>query len=245
MTLALDPPSAADRLAWSLKLYGAAGTARLAASKVARRLRRQASDDAYTEWRDRLCDRRLNVETAAPVSPEALALSPEDEAARAAAVEYRPTSAADAAVMLSRLPIDRPATHFVDLGCGKGRVLALARSMGFAAVTGVEFSAPLAEAARRNLVDCSLGGEAKAEVVVGDAAAFEPPAGPLVVYLFNPFGPAVLGPAVGRLESSLEADPRECWVVYANALHRDCFGRRWQAADAGDDWWAVYRWGGA
>jgi len=40
---------------------------------------------------------------------------------------------------------------FVDLGCGKGRALLLARDFGFKQIVGLELSAVLAEAARANL----------------------------------------------------------------------------------------------
>src|SRR5215472_1458160 len=39
---------------------------------------------------------------------------------------------------------------FVDLGCGKGRVLLMARELGFGRIIGVEFAPALAKVARRN-----------------------------------------------------------------------------------------------
>lgn len=41
---------------------------------------------------------------------------------------------------------------FVDIGCGRGRVLWLAKTFGFAKVTGIEIDEELALAAKRNLI---------------------------------------------------------------------------------------------
>ena len=95
------------------------------------------------------------------------------------------------------------------MGAGMGRaVLSLASEMGFKEVVGVELHPTLVGIARRNVAIWRKAGRERGpmRIVEGDAAEFELPEGPVVVFLFNPFGAAVLrrllkgwsGAALGR-----------------------------------------------
>ncbi len=85
-------------------------------------------------------------------------------------------------------------TTFVDLGAGMGRAVLLASEMGFKAVLGVELHPTLARIAWKNIRLWKEMGRPQStiRIVEGDAEEFALPAGPLVVFLFNPFGAAVL-----------------------------------------------------
>jgi SAM-dependent methyltransferase len=126
---------------------------------------------------------------------------------------YSSTSERHIRVLLADLP--RYAT-FLDLGCGKGRALIVAAEMGFKTVIGVEFAHELVEVANRNL---TLTRHTLAKVVHADASRYEPPAGPLVVYLYNPFDAAIMKPVVEKLK----AHQGELWVVYVNPRYADLF----------------------
>ena len=91
---------------------------------------------------------------------------------------------------------------FVDLGCGKGRALMLAAEMPFREAMGVELDRGLAAVAQRNVRRWVELGRARCPVgvVQGDATEVELPAGPLVVYLYNPFRAEVLRRLLLRLE---------------------------------------------
>jgi len=54
------------------------------------------------------------------------------------------------------------------------------------------------------------------ESVCADATTFAAPAGPLVIYLFNPFPEAGLRRALANLTESLDTHPRPVYVVYHN-----------------------------
>jgi SAM-dependent methyltransferase len=118
-----------------------------------------------------------------------------------------------------------PSFTFIDLGCGKGRPLLVASEFPFRAAIGVELSAALAQSARRNLElyvrnvvpDCDL------KVEVGDAAAFNFPAGDLCVFLYNPFGAEVMQRVVSNLEHILQNEARRVFVVYYNPVHGACW----------------------
>lgn len=86
-------------------------------------------------------------------------------------------------------------TTFVDLGAGMGRAVLLASELAFKAVVGVELHPTLAGIARKNVRTWRAAGRERSpiRIVEGDAVEFGLPAGPVVVFLFNPFGAAVFG----------------------------------------------------
>lgn len=188
----------------SLRRRGLRGTMnrlrRLLTSRRAAR-RTAAADRAFDEAR--------GVDTATWVRvPELDTESPN----RRFAVRYQPSSVDEFALLLAKLDVDEREFVFVDYGSGKGRVLMLAAELPFKRVLGVEFSQSLDRIAQKNLA--TLGERrASVETVVMDATEFDPPAEPLVLYFFNPFGPPVLGPVLARVWASLEQHPRPAYVV--------------------------------
>jgi len=122
-------------------------------------------------------------------------------------VRYQPVDPPTFRQCLVPLHEDWSQFTFVDLGCGKGRALLLARELGFGRIIGVEFAPALAKMARRNAPF--------AEVVVGDAAEYLFPTCPLVVFLYNPFDEVVLQRVVVHLP--------ECYVAYLNPRHDEVF----------------------
>jgi len=117
-----------------------------------------------------------------------------------------------------------PAT-FVDLGCGKGKVLVIAhevfgrrrfRTQPPVAVVGVEHHPGLALVAERNLWrrTRSLG-----DVRVGDArsVSLDDLADPVLAFLYNPF----TGPVLAEVAKQLSM--RACTVVYVNPVEPDAF----------------------
>jgi len=99
---------------------------------------------------------------------------------------------------------------FIDLGCGKGRVLLVAANFGFKQVIGVEFSHELAEIAKKNLRKMGI---ANAAVVQTDAAKYRFPDSDMVVYLFNPFSEEVMQTVISNLRESLA---KKIYVIYVN-----------------------------
>jgi SAM-dependent methyltransferase len=130
---------------------------------------------------------------------------------------------------------------FVDLGCGKGFVLALAALHGFGRIVGVELDPGLAGRARVNAEVLSARTSSAVDVVEGDASAFELPPEPTVVYMYNPFGPQTMRDVARRVDRSLAERPRPVFVVYVNPLHRHV----WDESSTlrlrtGNRHWAVY-----
>jgi SAM-dependent methyltransferase len=107
---------------------------------------------------------------------------------------------------------------FIDIGCGKGRALVVASERRFARLLGIELVADLADAARRNAAVIAARHKERPpiEVVRADAATFEYPPQPLVIFLYQPFEMPVMRKVVAQLQASLAAAPRPVIVLYVN-----------------------------
>jgi SAM-dependent methyltransferase len=117
--------------------------------------------------------------------------------------------------MQTRLQLDFACFRFVDVGSGKGRALLLASEYPFIDVSGVEMSADLERVARANIArypESPHGTPVKS--LLGDAAEFQWPSGPLIVYMWNAFTEPVLEKVLHNLAISLLAEPRELYLVY-------------------------------
>ncbi len=162
-------------------------------------------------------DRELGIRAQRSVAKERLGL---EGANRQHAERYEASPPHILEEMLLGLPIDEPRTTFIDLGCGKGRVLCHAALRPFHRVVGVELSAALCRQARANIeaMPHKLKRAKAIEVQHKDAAALRFGPGPLVVYMYNPFGPAVLRPLLGRLSQRPPGAP--AWLLYYEPKHQ-------------------------
>lgn len=114
--------------------------------------------------------------------------------------------------------------HLVDLGCGKGRAMAVAAHFGFNKITGVEFSEKLADEAKKNL--SSTGKKIPSlqwEVIIQNVRHYEIPADSDCIFLFNPFDQVVLGNVLDNIESSIQNNPRSMYVIYLTPNYRQLF----------------------
>ncbi|MCU1320083.1 MAG: SAM-dependent methyltransferase [Edaphobacter sp.] len=119
---------------------------------------------------------------------------------------------------LSSLSLDWQRFTFLDVGSGKGRALLLASRFPFKRIVGVELSPQLSAAAAANIPKFSAPWQQSYNIEAhnGDALAFDFPAGPFVLYLYNPFLPPVLKRFLKNLNRSLTAEPREFHLIYFN-----------------------------
>ncbi len=119
-----------------------------------------------------------------------------------------------------------PGFSFVDVGSGKGLVVMHASRHPFREIVGIEMSPELHAIAARNIARFAAAhpDAAPMRLVQGDALACPLPAGPLVVYLYNPFDATLLAPFTARLEAIVSPD-REVLVAYVNPVHREVFDR--------------------
>lgn len=168
-----------------------------------------------TRW---LSDRLLGISTTRKERARSLDLPPD---VAAEAHDYEPSPYGVLIDALLSIPIEPADFTFVDVGCGKGRVLAEALQHGFARVIGLEASTRLAAVAQENLQ--KLEDRDRAEVWVGDASAAALPDEPLVVYLFNPFGRAAHDRFARRVEERIQRSAEALWVVHYLPEHKDAW----------------------
>jgi SAM-dependent methyltransferase len=120
---------------------------------------------------------------------------------------------------LRTVEIDPQASTFVDLGCGKGRALVVAAELGWRRLVGVEYDPKLAARAQENAESYSRRKQSSPdlsiEIIEGDAANYEPPAGQFVLFMYNPFGEETVAAVIDRVVQSWRSDRRPVAVVYA------------------------------
>jgi predicted RNA methylase len=106
---------------------------------------------------------------------------------------------------------------FVDFGSGKGRALLCAAAFPFARIAGVEWSTDLCAIARRN-VEIFRARHPSAppiEVHCMSVLDFELPPGPVVVYVYNPFGPTLTRQVLDQIGRHGRSASQRCLVAYA------------------------------
>lgn len=115
------------------------------------------------------------------------------------------------------------AYSFVDLGAGKGRAMLLAAEMPFRKVIGVELNLHLAGIAQRNAARWRRAARSKANirVVQEDAAKFQWPRAPLLVYLYNPFNCSLVAKMAEKLAAAVSPGPGLIDILYVNPTCTD------------------------
>jgi SAM-dependent methyltransferase len=123
---------------------------------------------------------------------------------------------------LTSLPLAHRDYTFVDMGCGKGRVLLLASELPFRRIVGIEFATPLAEIAQHNLRSYRWNIQRCRDVAVvtGDATEWELPPEPTVLFFANPFFPNVMRQVIENLERSFLHSPHDLFVLFVGLLSR-------------------------
>lgn len=187
------------------------------AARIIRSLQTRLHRHLLDRWQDWL----LGIDASGRIWPSELSLKgPNAEQAS----EYIGTPTWVLRRALDRLNLDT--RNFVfDLGSGKGRVILRAAARPFRRVEGVEFSEPLHRIALKNIAKARAAGMLRSPVIAHnqDVTEFDVPKEPLVIYSFNPFGQKIMKTFLEKLGASLRAHPRDCYFIYLNPQHRDCF----------------------
>ncbi|HEY0328857.1 MAG TPA: class I SAM-dependent methyltransferase [Rhodopseudomonas sp.] len=160
------------------------------------------------------CDSKYGTETGGRVALDDLTIGHDSRRYGERYQASDPGVLRDAVAFIGLTPGDYT---FVDLGCGKGRMLIAAAELGFQSCVGVEFADELAELAARNVAACEFS---HVSVVHGDAADYAFGDAPFLLYMFNPFSQQVMQRVrehLLRLKS-----PNYC-IVYKNARWRQLF----------------------
>ena len=121
--------------------------------------------------------------------------------------QYFPTEPWLFEQIMQALPIDFQRIHVCGSWLRQGRVLLMAAPYGFKRIMGVEFMPEWHKIAEENIrkFAAQYGIASPIESFCMDAREFDFPAGPLVVYLFNPFPEPVLAVVLEKVRESLIA----------------------------------------
>jgi SAM-dependent methyltransferase len=121
--------------------------------------------------------------------------------------------------VLGNVPVQADKDVFVDYGSGLGRVVAVAASMPYRKVHGVELSKGLHDVAVRNLqiakpkLRCQ-----NVELHNVDARAFAVPDDLSVIFFFMPFNADILTVVLNNILRSVQAAPRKVTILYMHPL---------------------------
>jgi SAM-dependent methyltransferase len=168
----------------------------------------------YEPATDHSFDERHGTDTAGAVEPAELGIADADT--RDKAILYLPSPPAVSRWMFDHVGIEPAQFTFVDLGCGKARVLLVAAERPFYRVIGVEISAELAAVARRNIERYQPPSRRvrEIEIVNVDVTTFELPPTNVLVHLYHPFDPEITAAVLRRLQASLADAPRRVVIAY-------------------------------
>jgi SAM-dependent methyltransferase len=103
--------------------------------------------------------------------------------------------------------------HFIDIGCGKGRVCFYAIKI-FQTVTGIDFSAKLIDEARQNLSNFNIPYKREINFELIDDRRYLLPNEKCVIFLFNPFDDFILKDFLLINESHFRN--HKSFIIYAN-----------------------------
>jgi len=140
-------------------------------------------------WRDRWFERWNGLDVEGII--EQSDYGPADISTLARATFYQPIPVRYLARILRQAKKSIPRlTHFIDIGCGKGKACVyMGLKGGFDRITGIEFAPRLASAAKANMRRAGL---VQSDILEIDARDYALPAAPTLVFLFNPFDAAAL-----------------------------------------------------
>lgn len=121
-------------------------------------------------------------------------------------------------------PASAAGSHFLDIGCGKGRALCVAAHQDFKQVTGLDFAKDLCEAAKENLnITKQKNPDFEYKIINNDAFYFEIPDDVNCIFFFNPFDEIIMSGVVNNIFESLQSNPRKISIIYVNPLHKELF----------------------
>jgi SAM-dependent methyltransferase len=183
----------------------------------------RAMQGAVSAIEDSMFDFRLGLQTSDMVNVADLDISDENKLHSS---PYRPTRIRyfHKLMALHLLPTD---STFVDVGCGKGRIVIAAARHGFRRIVGIEISPQLAEMARRNVdrFRRRTGNAAEIDIQCANVLEVELPYESQVLYLYRPFDRHVMTQFIDKLRESIRLATRDVWLVVNEVSYRDVFER--------------------
>ncbi|MBP6686240.1 MAG: class I SAM-dependent methyltransferase [Lacibacter sp.] len=140
------------------------------------------------------------------------------------ATEYMPVNYFTIEQVLDHLPEKAKQGMFLDIGCGKGRALCVAAAYGFIKLYGIDFAKQLIDQAEQNLLLAKKRyPNLNYELSWSDISTLEIGKEVSTVFLFNPFDEVLMKKIIQKINSSLQQNPRELYVLYCSPRHEELF----------------------
>lgn len=116
---------------------------------------------------------------------------------------------------------------FVDLGCGKGRVVLFLALQNLKKVIGIELHKDLANAAKSNMTKMKSKLNTPVEIINKDATNFNLE-NCTIFFLNNPFGYKTMEKIIGNINKSLLTNPRKIKILYRHPYSQDILNdKKW------------------
>lgn len=135
---------------------------------------------------------------------------------------YEPVNYYSLTTLFDHLKTPDVKTTLLDVGCGRGRVLAVGAAYGFRDMIGIDFSERLCEQAREVMEGVKeLYPGLTVTITCADARDYDIPDTVGVVFLFNPFDDLVMESFIDKIFESLYRRERPIKVLYANPQFKE------------------------
>jgi SAM-dependent methyltransferase len=130
-------------------------------------------------------------------------------------VDYMPTGVLPFKKLMKEIDFPKESV-FVDVGCGKGRLLLLASQYGFKKILGIEFSHQLYEEAKKNIAQFQKknGKRLNIDLIESDVVDYVIESNQNVFFLYNPFSAQVMTRFLENIKTSLHKKYRKIWLIY-------------------------------
>jgi hypothetical protein len=126
--------------------------------------------------------------------------------------------------LLQRITEMGAGRSFTDLGCGKGRAMAVAAHYGFTTIRGIDFAAEVCKSAEENMRNITqLFPSVQYEVICDNVAEYKIQPDESVFFMFNPFDDTTIRTFLEKVERSIDRFPRTVYFLYASPKHIDVF----------------------
>jgi SAM-dependent methyltransferase len=148
------------------------------------------------------------------------------EKTRKHAGDYVPTSPSLFRRIVRQSGVDPKQFTFIDLGCGKGRVLIAAADYPFLEIVGVELDSHLYETATDNLQRFRrTGAISPVRIVQADARFADLPSGNLFIFMYSPFRGPIFDHVAKRLAKIATDGDRAVVIAYSSDWEADALER--------------------
>lgn len=119
-------------------------------------------------------------------------------------------------MIFESMNMDFSQSSFLDVGCGKGAVLKVAKKFNFKNVAGIDLDENLIRIARRNMKILKYP---DVKCICANALKFKDYGEYDVFFFFNPFSLEILEQVLGKILESVKNYPREIYIIYHHPLH--------------------------